>query len=213
MGFVDKCNYMGALGLRPRATWVYGNMSVWDLSRRQIPYAHVATLQLTYISVLRAIIAKAISPMSQHRWCSVCLLDNDLFLGLSITSSVFGQSWNARIAHRSFFFWYSLAESPCCYSSSLDVAGHAKREHFWGGWTSGIHHSSHATWSVMTSRTVAMIHLCMPYYPVRVCTTGLSVWFRLYVYIYICVYMWPKKRLFCTLATINRHKSLYTACT
>ena len=30
-------------------------------------------------------------------------------------------------------------------------------------------------------------------------------------YIYIYVYMWPKKQLFCTLATINHHKSLYTA--
>ena len=109
------------------------------------------------ISVLHAIIAKAISPMSRHRRCLVYLLDNDLFPRFE-----FRQSWNACIGRFSVFFFSRKPLLLC--SSSLDVAGHAKWERFWGGWTSGIYHSSHATWSVMTSRMVARIHLhvCMP---------------------------------------------------
>ena len=135
----------------------------YNYMRWQIPCAHVAMLQLTCISELCAIIAKVISPMSQHRRCSVYLPDSGFFLhGLSI--SVFSQSWNARIAHRSFF-GILRQKGHTIYSvlAPLDVAGRTKREHFWDGWTSGIHHSSHAMWSEMMSRTVARIHLCMPY--------------------------------------------------
>ena len=73
MGFVDECNYMGARG-RP-----------YSYTRRQIPCAHVATLQLTCIPVLCAITAKAISPMSRHHRCLVYLPDSGFFLGLSVS--------------------------------------------------------------------------------------------------------------------------------
>ena len=51
------------------------------------------------------------------------------------------------------------------------------------------------------------------YYPVHVCTAGLSVWFRPYVYfvllyVYVCV---TKKRLFCVLPVVIHRKSLYNA--
>ena len=57
----------------------------YNYMRRQIPCAHVAMLQLTCIPVLRAIMAKAISPMSQHCRCLLYLPDSGFFLGLSIS--------------------------------------------------------------------------------------------------------------------------------
>ena len=73
MGFVDECNYMGARG-RP-----------YNYTRQQIPCAHVAMLQSTCIPVLRAIIVKAISPMSWQRRCLVYLPDSGFFLSLSVS--------------------------------------------------------------------------------------------------------------------------------
>ena len=73
MGFVDECNYMGARG-RP-----------YNYTRQQIPCSHVAMLQFTCIPLLRAIIAKAISPMFRHRWCLVYLPDSGFFLSLSVS--------------------------------------------------------------------------------------------------------------------------------
>ena len=52
-------------------------------------------------------------------------------------------------------------------------------------------------------------------YPVHVCTAGLSVWFRpfVYLYVYICVYVWcDQKNVFHILPVIIYRKSLYNAC-
>ena len=57
----------------------------YNYTRQQIPCAHVATLQLTCIPVLRAITVKAISPMLRHRRCLVYLPDSGIYLGLSVT--------------------------------------------------------------------------------------------------------------------------------